>query len=75
MALAAATTRCIVSAAMTALPTLFAGRLSALVGLANGCTCRHIVIRFKPVDILAGNMALDYLFDTIELLDFIGTDQ
>ena len=48
--------------------------LPRLARFAQWRTWRHIVIGFEAVNILARQVSLDDLFDTVELFDLIGTD-
>ena len=72
MSLTAATPRSVLAAAFAA---AVLGPLARLPWLAQWRTGGHLVLRLKTTNILPGEMALDQLLDTIELLDFIGADQ
>ena len=49
--------------------------LSRLTRFAQGRAGRHLVLGFKPTDVLPGDMALDHLLDAVELLDLVGAHQ
>jgi hypothetical protein len=57
------------------LPALLPLRLTALPRLANGRAGGKLMVGLESAHIFPGDVALNNLLYTVELLDFVGADQ